>query len=250
MTEFIMENNIWLIIFGVLIFMAMIGYTAEKKKESKKRDKEEKKSTKDKEIKIEKTSDIVVDDPIEPTTVPNILNISEMPSAETSTQDVNEDIPTNPVELDNLMNPESNDTVSMPEEVPSTITETGEDLTVPLEETSMDRTVDATSIENIAGELSLDPSLDLQVDSAPVAEDVSPEAPIESATISEDITLDQQLSMTEEASEPNVVENEAVEETQSEPAVTSNDLGMDDISYLFTENKKEETSSPEDVWKF
>jgi len=47
MTEFIMENNIWLIIFGILIFMAMIGYSVEKKRETKKNDKTDNKKGKD-----------------------------------------------------------------------------------------------------------------------------------------------------------------------------------------------------------
>ena len=49
MTEFIMENNIWLIIFGILIFMAMIGYSVEKKRETKKNDKTDNKKGKDRE---------------------------------------------------------------------------------------------------------------------------------------------------------------------------------------------------------
>ncbi len=218
MTEFIMENNVWLIIFGILIFMAMIGYSVEKKRESKKDDKGDSKKQKDNEIKIETTSDIPVVDPIEPTSVPTIM--VEGNPMETSMGEVDE-IPTNPIGLDDLAVDSPN--VDIDGEIPSTITETGEDLSVPLVN---EIPVEENKVQEENAPMDL--SLDLEV--APEIPTVSTEEVIPEVTPS--------------------IENMPVSNSQSEQDTTAADLGMDDISYLFTETKKEEENPTEDVWKF
>ncbi len=227
MTEFIMENNIWLIIFGILIFMAMIGYSVEKKRETKKNDKTDNKKGKDREIKIESTSDIPVVDPIEPTSVPTIM--VEGNSMETGMEEKIEDIPATPIGLDDLMISDSMNT-TLGEENPSVVTATGEDLSVPLEavETSV------PIVEDGSAE-SMTPELSSNIEPIP-GEVLSQQA--------EEVMTD----MTSEIVPP--VEEPQVETLQSQQDTTAADLGMDDISYLFTETKKEEETPTEDVWKF
>lgn len=218
MTEFILENQIWIIFFGVLILMAMIGYMVEKKKGTKKEEKETKKP--EKEIKSEEPSDIVVENPIEPTSVPSILDIAaEMPK-----QDTLNDIPTEPVGLDSLVSSEMNENSESTEDITSTVTESGEDLSVPLDvSVETQENVNSTTMEDIANEIIME---------------------TESMMPTEEVVLEEPVApVMDEESAP-------VENTQPESELATNDLGMDDISYLFTENKKEEETSPEDVWKF
>ena len=148
---------------------------------------------------------------------------------ETGMEEKIEDIPATPIGLDDLMISDSMNT-TLGEENPSVVTATGEDLSVPLEavETSV------PIVEDGSAE-SMTPELSSNIEPIP-GEVLSQQA--------EEVMTD----MTSEIVPP--VEEPQVETLQSQQDTTAADLGMDDISYLFTETKKEEETPTEDVWKF
>lgn len=117
-TQFITDNAVWLIVFGVLILMAMIGYMAEKngKKEDKgkvspkEKEQKETKAIEDLEIKDEP----IVVTPTSTDVVNDIMDMEETSALQSAP--VVEASPEN--------------------DIPETVTATGEDLTVPLDNSS------------------------------------------------------------------------------------------------------------------
>lgn len=138
-TKFITENAIWLIIFGVLIVMAMIGYMAEKKNGKEKKSVPEP-VPKEKEQPIEKEEPVVQKkEPVQPTTnvVNDILGM-DMNAAVSQTPAPTVEMPT-----------ETSQEIKV-EAAPETVTATGEDLTVPLESASaLSSTEQAINLESI-----------------------------------------------------------------------------------------------------
>lgn len=135
-TKFITENAIWLIIFGVLIVMAMIGYMAEKNQKKEKKAAPEP-APKEKEQPVEKEEPVVQKkEPERPTTnVVNDIMGMDMNASVSQTS-------SSPVEA-----PVETSVESKAEEIPETVTATGEDLTVPLESsTSAEPTINLESI--------------------------------------------------------------------------------------------------------
>lgn len=109
-----MSNTIWLIIFGTLVFMAIIGYTVENNSKEKKTEKEDKTDKKEKSVKKELKKES-----------------SQKVSAETSSENTNDneisvEVDTIPISEEPLQSPSLEQTVE-------TVTSAGEDLTVPLE---------------------------------------------------------------------------------------------------------------------
>ncbi len=117
--QFITENTVWLIVFGVLILMAMIGYMAEKNGKKEKKEKVPSTEKEKEQLEIKETEEPAIKEeleaakPISTDVVNDIMNLNmEEPSVQQSSSIVensSEDI------------------------VPETVTATGEDLTVPLE---------------------------------------------------------------------------------------------------------------------
>lgn len=208
MTDFIMDNTVWVIIFGVLIVMALIGYMAENSKKTKEKKGEKQEVSKEKPKEESREIPVEVSEKPEAPSIANEIENS-VPTFETVSPSETTAVESTSVSADSSvsfeMPAESNTTGEANVEMPSTVTSMGEDLTVPLETAT-------------------------PVASAPQSQPVSESASIESILAEANIAM-----------EPS---------PQAQAPSASSSLGVDDVSQLFGETKKEEPVAPEDVWKF
>lgn len=219
MLDFISENYVWFIVGGVILFMALIGYIAERtdfgRKQFEKRVKPEKvkkekpvKESKDNKANSEEL--IIEPDIVEPVIIEennNVENINNEENANEENINFGEDL-----ELTNQINMD-------------------EDLTVPLENLKIDNEENAVVSEDLYA------PLDLKIDDY----NDSKEDNAEETTVNEN-------DVKEEVEE--FVEEPFMEIDTTEPVVSLNEEKTEEIELPKIEDLKDEVSDEEDVWKF